>query len=179
MKGLKFIAAISLALAAGPLSAGETRLEALADIAYAAEVKIQTQVLDTMLGKGKAFAFLELKAELRSDSEEHLRSGVGETRADAGDEKPQEKPGKEGVEKKAMQQARQEKKSSEKRRSFKLEPREMKLRLLCDKTVPAEKLKAVKETLAALYPGALKPEDITVVAAEFARPSGEAAASAE
>ena len=41
------------------------------------EGKIQAQVLDRMLGPGRAYAFLEMKAEVKSTADETSKDGIG------------------------------------------------------------------------------------------------------
>ncbi|MBU2574386.1 MAG: hypothetical protein KKH28_09960 [Elusimicrobia bacterium] len=47
---------------------------------YETEAKMQTRVLDRMLGPGKAFAFLEMSAEITNTADEQSKDGVGELR---------------------------------------------------------------------------------------------------
>lgn len=181
MKNWKFVFAAAALLAAGTVRAEDGKVGALYRMNSETEAKIQAHVLDTLLGPGKAFAFLEMQVELRSLGESQSKSGTGEMSAEIGDAPL---PGKDAVdpgskEKKQKQRSSQTKKSAEKKDSFGLEPRAMKLRLLHDASVPAGRLKAVVEALAALYPGSLKPEDITLVPAAFAPAAGRAEASAE
>lgn len=156
-----FLLVLAALLAAGRAAADDGCDRAAYGLAATEEARIQVRVLDALLGAGKAFAFLELRAELKSSAEEEGKNGAGETRvklpdADAG-KKTQE------------QVARNTRGSSEKKISFALAPRAMKLRVLHDAAVPQEKLKAVRDALLALYPGALAAGDITFVAAVFAK----------
>ena len=141
-------------------------LDPLSSLNWATESKIQVQVLDSLLGRGKAFAFLEMKAEVKANSEEEGKSGEGELISEG--EASEAKTEKEGKEKKQKQSARQIKKSAEEKTVLRLELRAMKLRLLHDASLSPEALKAVKETLLALYPEKLKSEDIAFVPAVFA-----------
>lgn len=159
-RSILLIAALLLGAAAA--RAGDCGLGALHRMNSDAEAKIQAQVLDALLGKGKAYAFLEMKAELFSTGRSEAKSGTGEMTNSKGEGKG------EAEEKSQKQTAVQDKKESESREGHALAPREMKLRVLHDAALPAGKLKAVKDALAALYPGALKPEDITFVPAAFA-----------
>lgn len=146
-----------IALAAAPAAADCGCAQA--GLVSAEEARIQAKVLDALLGPGKAFAFLDLKAELKTSEEEEGKSGTGEARTklpDAG-QKTQE------------QMARQTRGSSEKKVSSRLELKAMKLRVLYDAALPQERLKAVRDALLALYPGALADGDIAFVAASFAR----------
>lgn len=161
MKKIILIAA-ALLLGAAAARAEDGKLDALQRLGADAETKIQAQVLDALLGKGKAYAFLEMKAELYSTSRSEAKSGTGEMTNSKGEGK-----GK-AEEKSQKQTAVQDKKESETRKEYSLVPREMKLRVLHDAALPAEKLKAVKDALTALYPGALKPEDVVFVPAAFA-----------
>lgn len=144
------------------------------------EDKIQARVLDRMLGPGKAFAFLEMKAEVKSNAEETSKGGVGkihtvspegqaemeEAAADK-EELKQAGPGAKGVSTKE-QSARQAKKSAEKKDILRFTMSSMKLRILHDAALSPGGLKAVKEALLALYPEKLKAEDIAFVPAAFA-----------
>ena len=159
MKKIAIMAA-ALLLGAGAARAAGGRLAALRRVNADAEAKIQAQVLDALLGRGKAYAFLELKAELLSTARSEAKSGTGEM-----SKSREEKKGDAGLQK---QHSTQDKKESEAREDYTLVPREMKLRVLHDASLPEEKLKAVKDALTALYPGALKPEDVVFVPAAFA-----------
>ena len=81
------------------------------------------------------------------------------------------KDGKDKKDKKGLstreQSASQAKKSAEKKDVFNFVMRSMKLRVLHDAALSADKLKAVKEALLALYPEKLQAEDISFVAAVF------------
>lgn len=129
------------------------------------ENKIQSQVLDVMLEPGRAYAFLDLKAELRVSSEGEEKSGVGETHKKAAGEEENKKG--EGRENMQEQSAKQSKKSSVRKEVLGLELGSMKLRILHDAALPAARLKAVKEALLALFPGKLEAKDITFVPAPF------------
>lgn len=162
MKNIKFALAAAALLAAGTARAGEDKLDTMRRITLETEAKIQAQVLDSVLGKGKAWAFLTMEAELLSRSRSEAKSGTGEMQSS-------KEEGKSKADAKSQKQtAVQDKKEAESRRGYSLAPLSLKLRVLHDASVPAEKLKAVKEALAALYPGALKPEDIVFVPAAFA-----------
>ncbi|OGR81010.1 MAG: hypothetical protein A2X32_08695 [Elusimicrobia bacterium GWC2_64_44] len=164
MKPYALIIFSAAVLAAGP-AAGGGLAEAVRAMTAGTEARIQERVLDPMLGRGAAHAFLEMKAELASAETEESRSGYGEARTrlpDAANE--------EGGLKEQSQLARQNKASAEKKTVLGLAPGAMKLRVLHDASVPQEKLKAVREALAALFPGKLRAEDITFVPAIFARP---------
>jgi len=143
------------------------------------ESKIQAQVLDRMLGQGRAFAFLEMKAEVKSDSDETSKDGIGklntrspESPAEMEAEGADKAAGKkDGTNKKGTstreQSASQVKKNAEKKDVVNFTLRSMKLRILHDAALSPDKLKAVKEALTALYPEKLKAEDISFVAASF------------
>ncbi|HBA61912.1 MAG TPA: hypothetical protein DCZ92_14090 [Elusimicrobia bacterium] len=166
-------------LAGGAAYAQEGRIDALHRLNADAESKIQAQVLDSLLGRGKAYVFLETKAEIKSSADEESKSGTGEIFIEGNDEaaaKGVEK--REGKDDKKKQTASHKKKSRDKKDVFVLKLRAMKLNILHDAAVPAEKLKAAKEALVALYPGALKPEDVVFVPAAFLPEPGQAAASA-
>lgn len=164
------LSAVLLAGAASYAAAADRDgLRDVYDICADTESKIQTQVLDPILGMGRAYVFLEAGAELVSSAERESKSGRGKMhKAQAKAEE-----GK-GADKDAMQEqtASQEKNSSEARRSLRMELSGMKLRILHDSSVPAKALKEVKEALLALYPGRLKAGDIVFIAAPFS-PEGE------
>ena len=176
---LKMAAAAVLCLAAAHAAAGEDEVAALHRFNSDTEAKIQSRVLDSVLGKGKAFAFLETRAEVFDSDEASSRSGMGEVLTD-GEEAGGGKAAKaDAADKRQKQTARQEKRSAESRRTLKLEPRDMKLRVLYSSSVPGERLLAAKDALLALFPGALKPEDIIFVQAVFAPPPPQSEAYAE
>lgn len=152
------LAAFAAVLLAGPAGAGGCGGE-LMEITGALEAKIQARALDPILGRGAAYPFLELKAELAVSEESEDKTGTGELRS--------KQPGGAGT-KEQDQTARQTKGSSEKKTVMSLAPSAMKLRVLHDAALPQEKLKAAREALAALFPGRLKAEDITFVPAPFA-----------
>lgn len=164
---------------AGPVSgvqaADREALRDVYDICADAESKIQTQVLDPLLGQGRAYVFLEAGAELISSSELERKSGKGKVSK----AQPQAEEGK-AQDKDSVQEqtASQEKNSSESRRALRLELSGMKLRILHDSSLPAKALKEVKEALLALYPGRLKAGDIVFVPAPFAPGEGMGEASA-
>ena len=159
MKRLAF--AVLAVLLPAAAAAGDGGCRAL-ELTGAVEAKIQAQVLDAILGPKEAYAFLELKAELTDSAETSGREGAGETRKTLpADPKARDGAGEQG------QTARQTKGSSESRTVLGFAPVSMKLRVLHDSAVPAEKLKAVKAALTALFPGSLKPEDIVFVPAPF------------
>lgn len=161
MKNLA-LAMIAAALLAGPALAGDDG--GALELTGALEAKIQSRVLDPILGRGAAYPFLELKAELAVSSESEAKTGTGEMRT------KQPGAGENGGVKEQDQTAKQSKGSSEKKKVTSLVPAAMKLRVLHDAALPQEKLKAVREALAALFPGRLKAEDITFVPASFAQP---------
>ena len=153
------------ALLAGPARAGDGGCAGEAQaITDAVEAKVQTKVLDPLLGRGAAYAFLDLKVQLDGSWEEQSRSGTGETHVLL----PGEDAAK-GGNKTLNQTAVQGKGSSEKKTVLKLAPAAMKLRVLHDSALAAEKLRSVREALLALFPGALKTEDLVFVPAEFAK----------
>lgn len=160
--GCAAAALLAMPAAAGGGGAGE--MQGLTD---GMEAKIQTRVLDAMLGRGAAFAFLEMKAELTSAQEEQSRSGTGEVRT----ELPAESAEK-NAKKKQGQTAVQAKGSSERKTVLGLVPVTMKLRVLHDAALPQEKLKAVREALAELFRGELKPEDLVFVPAVLEKRPG-------
>ncbi|MDO8804074.1 MAG: hypothetical protein Q7R35_06570 [Elusimicrobiota bacterium] len=150
------------------------------------EAKIQAHVLNSMLGPGKAFVFLEMKAEVKSTSDEESKGGVGEVHTTSPERSVEneaaamgkEEAKKNGKDKKTAseQSARQVKKSAEKKVVFKFKVESMKARILHSAAVSPEKLKAVKEALLALYPENIKAEDIVFVPAVFdSAPAAEAA----
>ena len=154
-----------ISLLAAPGAAGDCGCAAEAQILTdALEAKVQAKVLDPLLGRGAAYALLELKAQVDSSSEEHGRFGTGEAHTLL----PVESPAK-GGSKTQNQKAVQSKNSSEEKTVLKLAPAAMKLRVLHDSALTPEKLKAAREALLALFPGVLKPEDIAFVPAEFAK----------
>jgi len=143
------------------------------------ESKIQAQVMDRMLGPGRAFAFLEMKAEVKSNSDETSKDGIGklntkmpespaelETEGTDKEEAKKADKHKKGLSTQE-QSASQAKKSAEKKGVFNFTLRSMKLRILHDAALSPDKLKAVKEALLALYPEKLKAEDISFVPAAF------------
>ncbi|MHB0995010.1 MAG: hypothetical protein ACYC2I_01430 [Elusimicrobiales bacterium] len=155
------LAAAAAALLAGTARAGDDG--GVLALTGALEAKIQARVLDPVLGPGAAYPFLELKAELAVTSESEAKTGTGELRT-----KQPGAPGENGGVKEQDQTAKQSKVSSEKKKTISLTPAAMKLRVLHDAALPQEKLKAVREALAALFAGRLKAEDITFVPAPFA-----------
>lgn len=157
------IMTLAAALLAGPAIAGDDG--GALELTGALEAKIQVRVLDPILGRGAAYPFLELKAELAVTSESEGKTGTGELRT-----KQPGAPGGSGGMKEQDQTAIQTKGSSEKKTITSLAPSAMNLRVLHDAALPQEKLKAVREALAALFPGKLKAEDITFVPAPFAAP---------
>lgn len=157
----RYLLAIALLLPAWPAAAADSALGETYNMIGDAEAKIQEQVLDPMLGPGQAYVFLEAEAELYIVSKGEVKTGVGEllsSKADAAD------AGKDG-EKTQKQTATQEKTDTATRDVYSLELRSMRLRILHDAKLPAEKLEAVKKALLALYPGRLKAADIAFVAA--------------
>jgi len=137
------------------------------------EAKIQAQVLAPMLGPGKAFVFLEVKAKIKTSAEEESKEGVGE----AYNKAPEEVlgGGKETGKKAAtsQQSARQVKKTIDQNDTLAFTMTFMRVRILHDAGIPQEKLAAVKAALAAVYAGQLKPEDIAFIPAVFEAASGE------
>jgi len=166
-----YLLAAALLLPAWPAAAEGSALSETYDMIGDAEAKIQEQVLDPLLGPGRAYAFLDAEAELYVTSKGAVKSGVGELlsrKADPAD------AGKEG-EKSQKQTATQEKTDTESRDVYSLELRSMRLRILHDSALPAEKLEVVKKALLDLYPGRLKAQDIVFVPAPMQR-GGQAAA---
>ena len=170
------LATLIAGLARAALAGGEEQAGALYRINGEIEAKIQSQVLDRMLGAGKAFVFLETRAELKTSAEEESKEGVGEvhvklppgaagSEAAAGANKNGEKTAKDKM---SEQSSRQSKKSDEKKNIMGLTVGSMQARILHDASLSQEKLKAVKEALAALYPGKIKPDEIVFVPAAFA-----------
>lgn len=157
------LAAAAAALLAGTARAGDGG--GVLELTGVLEAKIQARVLDPVLGPGAAYPFLELKAELAVSAETEAKTGTGEART-----KLPGTAGDTGGVKEQDQTAKQTKGSSEKKRVTSLTPAAMKLRVFHDAALPQEKLKAVREALAALFPGRLKAEDITFVPAPFAKP---------
>jgi len=164
MKSYALIIFAAAVLAAGP-AAGGGNAEAVLTLTSGTEARIQERVLDPLLGRGVAHAFLEMKAELTSTETEESRTGSGEARTKLPDAASEA-----GGLKEQSQLARQNKASAEKKTVIGLAPEGMKLRVLHDAAVPQEKLKAVREALAALFPGRLRAEDIVFVPAVFVRP---------
>lgn len=166
MNRSSILAACLAFLTAGGASAGDcAALGEVYRIGSDIESRIQVQVLDVMLEPGRAYAFLEVKAELRVSSEEEGKSGVGETHKTlAGEEGGKEGEGKESMQK---QTAKQTKKSGVHKKTFGLELGSMKLKVLHDAGVPADRIKAVKQALLALFPGKLEAKDIVFVPAPF------------
>jgi len=156
---------LAAAFLAAPAAAGDCGCagdaQAMTD---ALEAKVQAKVLDPVLGRGAAYALLELKAQLDASREESGRSGTGEAHTLL----PVESPAK-GGSKTQNQTAVQSKNSSENKTVLKLAPASMKLRVLHDSAVPPERIRAAREALLALFPGALKAEDIIFVPAAFAK----------
>jgi hypothetical protein len=161
-----FLAAVTLL--SGAVSAAGREGEAY-KIKSDTEKKIQSQVLDTMLGSGRAHVFLEMDMQLVTSSEEVRKTGVGKSHKGRVKSSDDAKAAKEDSGDYQEQTASQEKKSFEVKQVCRLELGGMKLRVLYDSSLPAAKIKAVKKALAALYPGKLKEEDIVFVPAEFAQ----------
>jgi hypothetical protein len=170
-----FICALLLAGMACAASASEDQLGALYRINSETEAKIQAQVLDRLLGPGKASVFLEMKAEVKTTADEESKGGVGEVHTklpDAPAEKAAAPAGRDDDKKTAKDQrqeqsARQSKETVEKKDIFRFSVSSMKVRVLHDALLAPEKLKAVKDVLLALYPEKIKPEDIVFVPAAF------------
>lgn len=158
-----------LAWASGAVSAGaDGRLNAVYSFNSGTEAKIQAQVLDRMLGPGRAYVFLETTAWFKGARSEEVKDGVGETRrvvpkGSAGDLGE----GLEGESSTQEQRASQQKRSVTANDAFNLTMSSMAVRILHDASVPAKKLEAVKGALLALYPENLKAEDIVFVPAAF------------
>lgn len=173
MKLSSFICAGLLVCASGAAFACEgTQLEALYRINRETEAKLQLQVLDRILGPGRAFVFLEMKAEVKSSVSQDLKGGVGETRVmkpkeqDAGAAAaPAAKDPKEVATQE--QRASQERKSSESTDVLSLSISYVTVRILHENTVPSVKLQAVKNALAALYPGRIDADAIVLVPVVF------------
>ena len=171
-----FAAAMAGLVSAAPARA-EGELGELSRLNSGTEAKIQAQVLDSILGPGRAFVFLEMKAQVKTTAEEESKSGVGELHTAKSQETEAAATGKEdmkkaGKDKKAgsmqEQTARQVKNSSEAETVYELAIDHMSVRILHNADVSPDKLKAVKDALLALYPGNIKPEDILFVPAAFA-----------
>lgn len=177
--GYFVFAGIMAVLVCSASAGSDGQLGTLYRINSETESKMQAQVLDRMLGPGKAFAFLEMKAEVKSDSDETSKDGIGklltqmpetpgELEGEAADKEDVKKAGKTKKGKSTKEQsASQVKKSAEKKDVFNFTLRSMKLRVLHDAALSPDKLKAVKGALLALYPEKLKAEDISFVAAAF------------
>jgi len=138
------------------------------------EAKIQAQVLNTILGPGKAFVFLEMKVEVKSSAAEESKGGVGEVRTTSPEAPAANEAAAAGEEGKDInkastqeQSARQVKKSDEKKAVYKFTMDSMKARILYSAAVSPDKLKSVKEALLALYPEKIKAEDIVFVPEVF------------
>lgn len=143
------------------------------------EAKIQAQVLNTILGPGKAHVFLEMKVQVKSSADEESKGGVGEVRttspegpagngAAAADKEEVRTDDKDKMKASTQEQsARQVKKSSEKKTVFKFTLEAMKARILYSADVSPDKLKSVKAALLALYPEKITAEDIVFVPEVF------------
>ncbi|MBU2573389.1 MAG: hypothetical protein KKH28_04860 [Elusimicrobia bacterium] len=174
MKLACFIYAGLVACAVVAASAGEgMQLGALYRINSETEVKIQGQVLDRLLGPGRAFVFLETRAEVKRSISEEAKGGIGETRVvspKGPTEGGADMAKSDKVQKKVStqeQRASQEKKSVEANDTFNFTIGSLKLRILHDASVPVGKLQAVKNALLALYPDKVKAENIVFVPAAF------------
>lgn len=174
------LAAAAAILACAACARADDRLDALHRISGETESKIQEQVLDRMLGPGKASVFLETEVVVRSVAEEQRKDGVGELHREKSKinpmeaaalmDKEEEKEGDWNKEQSATQKqmSRQEKKAAETKDVLTLTFGAMKVRILHDTALSSDKLKTVKEVLLAVYAGKLKAEDITFVPAAFA-----------
>ncbi|OGS55179.1 MAG: hypothetical protein A3J79_06565 [Elusimicrobia bacterium RIFOXYB2_FULL_62_6] len=171
MKLVCFIYAGLVACAAAAASAGvDGRLGAVHSFTSGTEAKIQAQVLDRMLGPGKAYIFLETAARFKGAISEELKDGVGETRRvlskDPAGEPAEGADWEKGVSSQE-QRASQQKRSVSANDAFELTVSSMSVRILHDASVPAKKLEAVKAALLALYPDKLKAGDVVFVPAAF------------
>jgi tetratricopeptide (TPR) repeat protein len=82
MRIVAFAVLLALSPASGPVAAGVVSpnlglLEQQNHIKADSELKIQRDVLDTILGKGKAAPFVDVEMEVKLESEESMRSGMG------------------------------------------------------------------------------------------------------
>lgn len=74
---LALLSSAPLPAAAGVVSPNLGLLQEQNHIKADAETKIQRDVLDPILGKGKAAAFVDVEMEVKLESEESMRSGMG------------------------------------------------------------------------------------------------------
>ncbi|MDO8806752.1 MAG: hypothetical protein Q7R35_20260 [Elusimicrobiota bacterium] len=169
-----FFCGVLLAWAAAAASAGaDKQLGAVYSFNSGTEAKIQAQVLDRMLGPGRAYVFLEATAGFKGAISEELKDGVGETRrvlpkgsAESAGEGLEGGESRQGVST-HEQRASQEKRSVTTNDAFNLTVSSMAVRILHDASVPAGKLQAVKDALLALYPSVLEANKIVFVPAAF------------
>lgn len=192
LSGYFIFAAVMAGMVCAPSAKPAGQLAELYLINSQTEAKIQAQVLNTILGPGKAFIFLEMKAQVKSSADEESKGGVGEVRttspegpagneaaaADREEAKTDDKDKKKASTQE--QSARQVKKSAEKKEVYKFTIEAMKARILYSADVSPDKLKSVKAALLALYPEKIKAEDIVFVPEVFdSAHAAEAAAGGE
>jgi len=169
MRSLRIL--IAAALLALPAQAGEpTMLSEIDTILRGIESKIQSQLLDPILGPGRGFAFVDAQFEVQRIQRENSKNGTGyAVKKDFDAPKAQEpadllEPSS-GSEK--GQVSKQSKTNSENVRRYRLVPQDFSVRIVHARSVPEDELAELKRVLSQAYADSLKLEDIAFVPARF------------